>query len=385
MSISMAFFLLAFAGVVNASYAAPMKYFRGWVYENIWLQFAVWTFLVVPWAFILVAAPGVFGIWASMPAHTLVFTMVGGVAFGIGQICFAFALHSVGLGLAFVLNIGIGTGLGFLLPLLLQHPEEIHTPFGLVTVLGVALALVGIVFCTRAGEMRDREHAGMAAEEKEAGHAKKGYWLGVLLAAVAGLTSAGQNFSFSEAQGGAHGLEQTALAHGATRLGAANIFWPAFLFFAFVPYVGYMVYLLVKNGTFGNYSLPGTKKYFAFGLVMGLFWFGSLVFYSKASQIIGNLGPVVGWPLFMIFIILTSNLWGYATKEWKGASRRVGRVMISGVGFLVLAVVVIAYGTSLKKGPPGALSLLPPHHTTHHEGALSSAGEEGGEHGGRLR
>ena len=37
--------------------------------------------------------------------------MVGGVAFGIGQICFAFALHSVGMGLAFVLNIGIGTGL----------------------------------------------------------------------------------------------------------------------------------------------------------------------------------------------------------------------------------------------------------------------------------
>lgn len=376
MSISLAFFLLVFAGVINASYAAPMKYFKGWVYENIWFQFAIWTFFVIPWVFILIVAPGAFGIWASMPAHTRVLTMVGGVAFGIGQICFAFALHSVGMGLAFVLNIGIGTGLGFLLPLLLQHPEEIHTPFGLVTILGVALAIVGIVLCTRAGEMRDKEHTGMAAEEERPTHAKKGYWLGVLLAAVAGLTSAGQNFSFSEAQGGLHGLEQTALTHGATRLGAANVFWPAFLFFGFIPFVGYMVYLLVKNGTFRNYALPGTRKYFAFGLLMGLFWFGSLVFYSKASQIIGDLGPVIGWPLFMIFIILTSNLWGYATKEWKGVSVRVGRVMLGGVGFLVLAVVVIAYGTSLKKSAPGGLSLLPPHHTAHHMRAPAAGGGE---------
>ena len=127
-----------------------------------------------------------------------------------------------------------------------------------------------------------------------------------------------------------------------------------------------MFYLLKKNGTFKNYRLPGTKKYLLFGIIMGVFWFGSLIFYSKASQIIGDLGPVIGWPLFMIFIILTSNFWGYITNEWKGVSRRVSRVMVCGVGFLVLAVIVIAIGTSLKTKPADKLSLLPPHHTTHH-------------------
>lgn len=366
MNILLAFFFLVFAGIINASYAAPMKYMRGWVYENIWFQFSLWTFFIIPWIFILIVAPQAFGIWASMPPHIIVITIIGGVAFGIGQVCFAFALHSIGLGIAFVLNIGIGTGLGFLLPLLFQHQEEIHTPFGLVTISGVALAIVGIVFCTMAGDIRDKEYKGMAAEEARPTHAKKGYWLGVLLAAVAGLTSAGQNFSFSEAQCGRFGLEQAALARGATKLGAANIFWPVFLFFAFIPYIAYMAYLLKKNGTFKNYALPGTKRYFAFGVIMGLFWFGSLIFYSKASQIIGDLGPVIGWPLFMIFIILTSNFWGYVTGEWNGVSRRVGRLMMYGVGFLVLAVIVIAYGTSLKCKPPGGLSLLPPHYTAYH-------------------
>ena len=366
MGILLAFLFLVTGGVINASYAAPMKYIRGWIYENIWFQFSIWAFLIVPWVFTFIVAPQALGIWASMQPRIIVFTIIGGIAFGIGQICFAFALHSVGLALAFVLNIGIGTGLGFLLPLLLQHPEEIHTPFGLVTILGVIVAIVGIVLCTRAGSIRDKEHKGMAAEDVQAAHAKKGYWLGVLLATIAGLTSAGQNFTFSEAQAGKFGLEQVALDHGATSLGAANIFWPMFLLLAFIPYAGYMFYLLKKNGTFKNYRLPGTKKYFAYGIIMGLFWFGSLIFYSKASQIIGDLGPVIGWPLFMIFIILTSNFWGYWTGEWKGVSKLAGRVMICGVGFLVLAVVVIAIGTSLKPTPSPKASLFPPHHTTHH-------------------
>lgn len=351
--------LIIFAGLINGSYAAPMKYMKGWVYENIWFQWSIWTFFLIPWVFMLIVAPRTLEIWGSVRPRIFLITVVGGAAFGVGQICFAFALHSVGLGLAFVLNIGIGTGLGFLLPLMLQHPEEIHTPFGAVTIAGVALAIVGILFCTWAGSLRDREQTGIAADAARPSHAKKSYWLGVLLAAIAGLASAGQNFSFSEAQGGARGLQQVALAHGATKLGAANMFWPMFLLFAFIPYVCYMYFLLKKNETFKNYRRPGTGKYFVYGIVMGAFWFGSLIFYSKASQIIGDMGPVIGWPLFMIFIILTTNVWGYHTGEWRGVSRRVARVMLYGIASLVAAVIVISIGASLKRKISGTLPPSP--------------------------
>ena len=106
--------------------------------------------------------------------------------------------------------------------------------------------------------------------------------------------------------------------------------------------------MLKKNRTFRNYTLPDTRKYFLFGVIMGLCVFGSMVIYSKASQIIGELGPVVGWPLYMIFIILTANFWGYIHGEWKGVSKRVAFVMFSGIALLVVAVVNLAIGSYLR-------------------------------------
>jgi L-rhamnose-H+ transport protein len=343
MSLALPLILIIFAGIINGSYAAPMKRMKGWVYENIWFQWAFWTFLIIPWIFISTVVPSPWAVYASAPTRYIIIMAAGGTAFGIGQICFAFALHSIGLGLAFVLNIGIATGLGFLLPLFFQYPERIATPFGLITISGTLCAIVGIILCTGAGNLRDKETKGRGTE-KIVSHAHKGYRAGVILASIAGFASACQNFSFSESAG----LQKIAQMHGATVLGASNIFWPGFLSFCAIPYILYMAYLLRKNRTLKNYRTPGTKKYFLYGIVMGLFWYGSLIFYSKASQLIGELGPVVGWPLFMIFIILTTNFWGYITKEWEGTSRKTGRVMISGIACLVIAVVILAIGNTFQ-------------------------------------
>jgi hypothetical protein len=67
---------------------------------------------------------------------------------------------------------------------------------------------------------------------------------------------------------------------------------------------------------------------------MGLLWTGSLAIYGAASTRLAAMGPVLGWPLFMSVIIITSNLWGFATGEWKGASR--GAVTTMLVGILLL-------------------------------------------------
>ena len=334
--------LFVFAGIMNGSFATLVKYMRGWEFENIWFQWSLWTFIIIPWLLILITAPQVFEIYAAAPAGYILIIAVGGIAFGIGQACFAYALHSIGIGLSFILTIGISTVLGALLPLIFQHPEEIPTPFGIVTIIGILIAIIGIILCTKAGNLRDKAQKGIVEEVHT--HAKKGYWAGIIFASICGITQAGQNFSFSETEG----LQTIALEHGAISLGAANIIWPWFLFMSFIPYAAYMLYLFKKDHTFGNYALPGTRRYLLFGPIMGLCWFGSFVIYSKASQIVGELGPVVGWPVFMIFIILISNFWGYIFKEWKGVSRRAVSIILSGIALLVVAVVFLAFAGSLQ-------------------------------------
>ena len=168
---------------------------------------------------------------------------------------------------------------------------------------------------------------------------KAKYTFGVLAAIFAGLGSAGQNFTFAST---------TAVQHMASQLGlsplaSAFIIWPGFLTIACVPYVLYMLFLNIKNKSFHIY-ISGESKYYFLAAVMAVFWFGSLVFYSKATQLIGKLGPVIIWPLFMTLIILTSNFWGWQHGEWSKADK-IAKIM-SLVGILLFIIAVIMFGYS---------------------------------------
>jgi L-rhamnose-H+ transport protein len=54
------------------------------------------------------------------------------------------------------------------------------------------------------------------------------------------------------------------------------------------------------------------------------------------------------WILHMAFIILVANAWGIALKEWKGVSSKTKATIISGIVVIIIAVLVVGYGNSLK-------------------------------------
>lgn len=342
MNVAIALLFVLIAGVINGSFALPTKYISKWRFENIWLQFAVWAFVILPWLIIFILVPHVFQVYAEAPLIFLLVIFLGGLLFGFGQICFALAMNYIGLGLGFVINIGLGIGLGFLMPLVIQHPDKIFTPFGAFTLVGVLLAVVGLIISNKAGILRDQDRN---AAESKAGEGQpvrsNAHKIGVILAVLAGVSSASQNFVFSFTSK----LQEMAVSAGAGQLGAANIIWPGFLLCGFIPYAGYTLYLLAKNKSFGNYRQAGIGKYYLFGLIMGLFWYGSLLFYSQASRLIGSLGPLVGWPLFMVLIILVSSFWGWQHKEWDGCGTRAKSMMKRGLLFLILSIIVLGYSS----------------------------------------
>jgi L-rhamnose-H+ transport protein len=336
MEMGFAFLLVVIAGVTNGSFALPTKHLKNWRFENIWLNYSLWAFLILPWVGAAVLSPSIFSVYAAAPTSSVLIMLGGGLAFGLGQVCFALALDYIGLGLGFILNIGLGTGLGFLLPLVVLHPEQVLTPFGLTTLFGTLLILLGLFISFLAGYLRDRSKP---HSQRKPGH----YRLGVWLAVIAGVCSAGQNFTFAMTQPIAH----TALQQGVGTLGVSIIMWPGFCFAALIVYAAYMLYLHKKNRSFVSYTKPGFLKYSVFALIMGLFWYGSLVLYSKTAQLIGDLGPVLAWPLFMVLIILTSNFWGWRHKEWAHCSARIKGLAGVGVLALMAAMLVLAFSMTL--------------------------------------
>lgn len=333
-----AFSLILFAGLLNGSFAIPSKHMPDWHFENIWLGYAVSSFILLPLMVTLVLFPNLWSVY-QLASRPVIFAMIlGGVGFGIGQLCFFKALNDIGLGLSFVLNLGVSIALGFLIPLITHHPEKIFSPFGLLTMSGCLLALLGLGLSCIAGQKLERER-----EYNHHDTTRRHTTRGLLLAATAGVFSACQNISFAET----YPLQLIAKQLGASALAASISVWPGFLFFSFIPFAIFMLIKLKKQHHFRLYKIHHHGKYYGFIVFMGIAWYGSLVGYSQASQWIGELGPIIGWPLFMIAIILSSNFWGWRYQEWAGSSPKVVKTMLAGIGLLIFAIFLLALG-SLK-------------------------------------
>jgi L-rhamnose-H+ transport protein len=138
-----------------------------------------------------------------------------------------------------------------------------------------------------------------------------------------------------------------AAAQGVNPSSQANVIWAPVVSSAFIPYIIYCIYLWKKNHTAGLFLAPGTGRNWVFGAFMGLLWFGSTVIYGAVLARLGDMGPILGWPLFMSAIIVASNVWGMATGEWKGAGRKALNGMFGSIFFLILGFVTLAYARTL--------------------------------------
>lgn len=116
------------------------------------------------------------------------------------------------------------------MPFIVQHPHKIFTPFGLVILTGTILAIIGLVFSNHAGILRDRNKLKLDSLKIAT---QKNHFFGVILAIIAGLSSASQNFIFSYT----NSIQDLAKQIGASSFAAANIIWPVYLLCGFVPYI----------------------------------------------------------------------------------------------------------------------------------------------------
>jgi len=138
-------------------------------------------------------------------------------------------------------------------------------------------------------------------------------------------------------------LRVRALAAGASASMAANPIWALSVTFGFIANAVYCLYLLKKNKTWSVYKTGGAPYWFL-GSLMGLLWFGGTLMYGSGAAVLGRLGGMIGWPVFMVMDIIVGLFWGMITGEWKDAGRRAMTYCWAGIGILVLAIVGISLG-----------------------------------------
>jgi L-rhamnose-H+ transport protein len=334
--------LAVMGGILNGSFASPTKYLKQWEWENIWPVWAFVGMILVPWIVVFATLPNPLGFYRGAALRDLLLMFGFGVGFGLAQICFGLGLAAVGLALGFALMVGLTTVVGSLVPLVILQPQTVFTEKGLLIIAGVGVMVIGIIFCAVAGGKKEKESRAAAAGQGGSSSGRS-FKVGLVICFFGG--AFGPFINFGLAFG-------TPLLKRAEELGVSpalqpSVVWPPLTLAAFVPYLAYCIYLWRKNKTFHLFALPGTGINWLFGAIMGSLWMGSTVIYGAATSRMAGMGPILGWPLFMSVIIITSNVWGFMTGEWKGVSRRPLTLMLVGISFLILGFCTLAFAARM--------------------------------------
>jgi L-rhamnose-H+ transport protein len=321
------------AGMLQGVFAVPMKFASRWNYENIWLVYSLTGMVVFPWLLVIATVPHPAEIYASTSTTTL-FGIAGfGVCWGIGATLAGIGLTLLGIGLGMAIILGLSASLGSLIPLVILHPQTLHTRQGHIFLLGTTIMLAGIALCARAGMLRDAIRNGEVMRAS-----RKRFLTGFIVCCTSGLLSSALNFSY--AFGGA--AIRHALDLGTSAIWSAGIVTALAVTGGFLANFLYCGYLLLRNRSAHRFFGAGAGTNWLRGALMGLFWFGGQTLYGLGISRMGSLGVVVGWPLLMGMIIVTSNAAGIVTGEWNEISAHGKRFLAVGMTMVLTALGILA-------------------------------------------
>jgi L-rhamnose-H+ transport protein len=316
------FALLIFAGVMNGSFVIPAQYVRTMSNERVWLYHSIIGMIIIPWVIMYAVSSSFFINYQNIPTSIYGLIIGGGLLFGLGQLCFATAIKRIGISLSFPINIGIGIGIGSLFVIIRRH--LISSSGGIIVCLAVVVMITALYIFYR-----------FRTEIDTPGLSKKDYKTGWILDCLAGTASGLQNIVFILASG--YGKHPDALAK-------LYWVWPIFLTAAAIPMlIGFHALSKRNQQNTRPRSIITRAKNLLMITLMGIGFTGSLVFYSFGMEHLNHDQQIIGWPLFMVAIILTCQLWGWRLKEFKQINKKYKRYNIYGILFLISAIMMLAF------------------------------------------
>jgi L-rhamnose-H+ transport protein len=327
--------LAVFGGVLTGSFTAPMKFTKNWAWENTWLIYAIIGLACLPVAVALMSVPHLMAVYRVASPTAVTLAVLFGFGWGVGSVLLGAGVNRLGLALGFAIIIGLTAALGSLIPLIVLFPRALFTSHGASVLTGLAIVVCGIILCAKAGAIRNASGVSTVRRDR--------YHEGLLICVGAGVFSSMLNLAlaFGSPVAGA------AIQHGATPTAAQNAIWALAAGAGSLANIGYALFLICRNRSWGRFNVAGSGMNLLLGVLMGVLWMAGVVVYGAGAAALGNWGAIIGWPLFMSMVIVTGNVWGLLTGEWKNAPSAALRLSLAGVGVLIIAIAVISMGSTL--------------------------------------
>ncbi|MGD0201027.1 MAG: L-rhamnose/proton symporter RhaT [Bryobacteraceae bacterium] len=315
--------------MMQGSFALPQKFVRNWPWEKSWLFYSISGMVLFPWLLVALVVPNPAQAYANAGPGVLALTAIFGAGWGIGSVLFGLGIAALGVALGFAIIISLTAALGALVPMAVLEPAKFWGKPGALLVIGLVVVIAGVALCAKAGALKDADAA--------AGGKRK-FARGLAICIASGIASPMLNFAFNF---GAP-IQKEAARLGASMNNASIAVFAVAISAGFLINAGYCLYLLGRNKTWGT-GLPADRgRNLLYTLAMGCLWLFGFYFYGVGSTQLGDLGKVIGWPIFMTVMVVVANIWGLLTGEWKNADRRAFRYLGAGLALMVCALAIMA-------------------------------------------
>lgn len=338
-------------GFASGSFYISFRGVKKWAWESYWIIGGLFSWLFVPPLAALLTVPGFADLIRGADGGTFWWTYVMGLLWGIGGLTYGLGIRFLGMSLGNSVILGYCAAFGSLIPAIYYNyfPEAgkvsiyqlINSEGGRMVLLGVAVCLLGIFICGRAGMMKEKE---LPEADKKKSVAEFSLIKGLIVATISGILSACFNFGIEAGKP----MAEAAVRAGFNPLFQNNVTYVVLLWGGLTTNMIWCLVLNFKNKTFHDYlnkETPLASNYF-FSALAGTLWFLQFFFYGMGESKLGN--GASSWILHMAFIIFVSNMWGIVLREWKGVRRKTLLTIAAGILTIVASVLLVGYGNSLS-------------------------------------
>ena len=188
--------LIAIGAFSSGSFSIPFGKTRGWAWENYWLIYSLFAYVLVPAVACWVFCPGFMDVLSGVPSGTLAWIFLLGIIYGICNLTFGLSLRYLGLSLGFSLSLGLMMILGTIIPPAIDGRLAVmlQQSGGTMLIAGLLIAAVGIGLSGYAGYRKDKGAGPEANSELNFGK-------GLILVFFVGITGASQALGIEQGSG----------------------------------------------------------------------------------------------------------------------------------------------------------------------------------------
>jgi len=331
--------LIAIGSLGAASFYVAFKKVKNWAWESYWIMQGVAAWLIYPWIFALLTVPSgtLMDILHGAPSSAKWLSVMFGALWGVGGLTFGLSIRYMGIALGQSLVLGLVAALGTLIPAIVAGENLFASRAGILTLVGVAIALAGIVIIGYAGILKNRN---LSEEERKAAVKDFALKKGVLIALLSGIMSACFAYGYQAGKP----IEEIARQFGTNELFVSNPTLIYILLGGFITNFIYCAWLNIRNGTWKDYTRVSGDvllNNIAFTFLAGLLWFLQFHFYGMGKSQVPVQMEAFSWSILMALNIAFSNIWGLFLKEWKGVGKKTIAFLVTGIIILILSTFII--------------------------------------------